>query len=189
MNLRCFLLLLPVYAGVTHAEESAAGAEPVTGFYAGVAAGRATVHRARFTRSDVEAHDTGLKVMGGYRIFEGMAVEASYIDYGKSAKDTRLAGEVDAFNVAIVGLIRLRQWDLFGKAGLGAWEGTTADRTGREVRDDDVDPILGMGAQYRAGRFAIRAEAEAQQTSFAAGDHGRDGDWVSLISLGASFRF
>jgi len=183
MKLRWFLLLLPVCAGVAHANE------PVTGAYAGVGFGRATVHRARFTRSDIEAHDTGLKVFGGYRVFEGMAFEATYIDYGKSAKDTRLAGEVDAFSVAIVGLIRLRQWDLFGKAGMGAWEGTTADRNGREVNDDDIDPVLGLGAQYRAGRFALRAEAEAQQTSFAAGEHGRDGDWVSLISLSANLRF
>jgi hypothetical protein len=57
------------------------------------------------------------------------------------------------------------------------------------VDDNDVDPFIGIGAQYRAGRFAVRIESEAQQLSFSAGQHGRDGDWVNFISLGANYTF
>ena len=182
-KLRFLPLLLPLCASVAQADEV------ITGFYAGAAAGRAVLHRERIFRSGVEAHDTGIKALVGYRAFPALAFEASYADYGDIEKDTRLAGEIDVFNAAVVGLIQLRDWDLFGKAGLGRWEGTTANNAGIEVRDNDVDPMLGIGAQYRSGRFALRAEIEAQQLSFAAGEHGRDGDWINFFSLGASVRF
>lgn len=176
-------LLLPLCAGAAQADE------PVMGFYAGAGIGRATLHRARLTRSDVEAHDRGFKALLGYRSLPALAFEATYTDYGDIQENTRLAGNVDAFSVAVLGLIQLREFDLFGKVGLGAWDGTTFNNAGQEVEDNDIDPILGIGAQYRSGRFAVRAEIEAQQLSFAAGEHGRDGDWVDLISVGASWTF
>lgn len=183
MKLRYLPLLLPLCASVAHADET------LTGFYAGAAGGRAVLHRERLFRSGIEAHDTGFKALAGYRVFPALAFEANYADYGDIEKDTRLSGKVDVFSVAAVGLIQLRQWDLFGKAGLGRWEGTTFNNAGREVRDNDVDPIIGIGAQVRTGRFAMRAEIEAQQLSFSAGEHGRDGDWINFFSLGGSFRF
>jgi hypothetical protein len=176
-------LLLLLCAGAAQADE------PAMGFYVGGSAGRAILHRERLFRSGIEAHDSGFKALVGSRILPALAVEASYADYGDIKKDTRLAGNIDVFNVAVVGLIQLREWDLFGKAGLGRWDGTTADRAGREVRDNDIDPFIGIGAQYRAGRFAVRVESEAQQLSFAAGEHGRDGDWINFISVGASWTF
>jgi hypothetical protein len=183
LQLSFLSLLLPLSAGVAHADE------PAMGFYAGASVGRATLHRARLTRSDVEDHDRGFKALLGYRRFPALAFEATYTDYGDIQEGTRLAGDVDAFSVAVLGLIQLRDFDLFGKVGLGAWDGTTFNRSGEEVDDNDVDPMLGIGAQYRSGRFALRAEIEAQQLSFAAGEHGRDGDWVDLLSVGASWTF
>jgi hypothetical protein len=159
------------------------------GAYAGVGVGRATLHRARFGRSDIEAHDTAFKALVGYRALRGLGFEASYADFGEISKRDRLAGDIDAFNVSVVGLIPLDKVDLFGKAGFGAWRGTTADNTGREVRDNDIDPTLGIGVQLRNGRFAVRAEVEAQLLSFAAGEHGRDGDWLDFISVGAQWSF
>jgi hypothetical protein len=100
-----------------------------------------------------------------------------------------LAGDIEAFSVAVVGLIPLQKIDLFGKAGFGAWDGTSADRTGRRVSDNDIDPFLGLGVQYRSGRFAVRAEVEAQALSFSAGSHGRDGDWLDFISVGMTWSF
>lgn len=176
-------LLLPLCAGVAQAED------PVMGFYAGASAGRAVLHRERLFRSGIEADDSAYKALIGYRTLPALAVEASYGDYGDIRKGTRLAGKIDVFNVAVVGLIQLRDWDLFGKAGLGRWSGTTANNAGQEVRDNDIDPFIGIGAQYRAGRFAVRVESEAQQLSFAAGEHGRDGDWINFISVGASWTF
>jgi hypothetical protein len=180
----CFLsLLLSLCASVAQADE------PVMGFYAGASAGRAILHRERLFRSGIEAHDSAFKALVGYRAFPGLAFETSYADYGDIKKGTRLAGNIDVFSAAAVGLIQLREWDLFGKVGLGAWEGTTANNAGRQVRDNDIDPFIGVGAQYRTGRFALRVESEAQQLSFAAGEHGRDGDWVNFISVGASWTF
>ncbi|WP_157994400.1 outer membrane beta-barrel protein [Peristeroidobacter agariperforans] len=180
-----FLSVLPLalLAGMAHADE------PITGAYAGVGVGRATLHRARFTRSDVEAHDTAFKALFGYRAMRRLAFEASYADFGEMAKRDELTGDVEAFSVGIVGLIPLRQVELFGKAGFGAWRGTTVDRNGQSVRDDDIDPLLGLGVQLRNGRFAVRAEIEAQFLSFDAGEHGRDGDLLDLISIGANWRF
>lgn len=182
-KLRFLLLLLPLCSVSAQADES------VVGFYAGAGGGRAVLHRERFTRSGLEAHDTAFKVLAGYRLSEGFAIEANYADYGDIKKNTRLEGEIDVFSLGAVGLIRLRDWDLFGKVGVGRWEGTTANNAGVEVRDNDFDPMLGIGAQFRSGRFALRAEIEAQQLSFAAGEHGRDGDWVNVFTLGGSFKF
>lgn len=169
--------------GLAHADE------PIMAAYAGMGVGRATLHRERVFRSGIEGHDTGLKALVGYRALRGLAFEASYVDFGEIQKRDRLAGDIDAFSVAIIGLIPLRKVDLFGKAGFGAWRGTTADNAGRGVRDDDIDPVLGMGVQLRTGRLALRAEVEAQFLSFSAGEHGRDGDWVDLISVGANWSF
>jgi hypothetical protein len=177
------ILLLPLCASVAEAQD------PAMGFYAGASAGQAILHRERLFRSGIEAHDTGYKALVGYRTQPALAVEASYADYGDIQKGTRLAGKIDVFNVAVVGLIQLREWDLFGKVGLGRWSGTTANNAGREIRDNDIDPMIGIGAQFRVDRFALRVESEAQQLSFAAGEHGRDGDWINFISLGASWTF
>lgn len=182
-ELRWLSLFLPLCAGVAQADE------PAMGFYAGASAGRAILHRERFTRSGIEAHDTGSKAFVGYRVYPGLALEATYADYGDIEKDTRLAGNIDVFSAAAVGLIQLRQWDLFGKVGLGRWDGTTVNNAGQTVNDSDIDPFIGIGAQFRSGRFALRVESEAQQLSFAAGEHGRDGDWINFISLGASWTF
>ncbi|GFE79855.1 hypothetical protein GCM10011487_18550 [Steroidobacter agaridevorans] len=181
----CLLLLLPVawFATTAHADE------PIMGAYVGAGAGRATLHRERFGRSGFEAHDAAFKALIGYRTLRGLAFEASYADFGEMSNGDRLTGDIQALSVAIVGLIQLRQVDLFGKAGFGAWRGTTADRIGQEVRDDDIDPIMALGVQLRSGRFAVRAEFEAQFLSFAAGEHGRDGDWLDCISVSANWSF
>lgn len=182
-RLSLLAVLLPLCASTAYADE------PAMGFYAGGSGGLAVLHRERIFRSGIEADDNGFKVLGGYRFNPGFALEASYADYGDIKKDTRLAGEIDVFNVAAVGLIQLREWDLFGKVGLGRWDGTTANNAGREVDDSDIDPMIGIGAQYRSGQFAVRVESEAQQLSFSAGAHGRDGDWINFFSLGATWTF
>jgi hypothetical protein len=182
-KLRLFTLLLTFCAATVQADE------PAMGFYAGASAGRAVLHRERWSRSGIEAHDSASKAFVGYRVYPGLALEAAYADYGDIKEGTRLEGNVDAFSVAAVGLIQLRQWDLFGKVGLGRWDGTTANNAGQKVTDNDIDPLIGIGVQFRADRFAVRVESEAQLLSFAAGEHGRDGDWVNFISLGASWTF
>ena len=168
---------------MTHADE------PTMGAYVGAGVGRATLHRTRFTRSDIEAHDTAFKALAGYRVLRGLAFEASYADFGEVTKRDQLAGDIEAFGATIVGLIPLRKVDLFGKAGFGAWHGTTADRTGRVIRDNDIDPLFGIGVQLRNGRLALRAEIEAQFLSFSAGEHGRDPDVADFISVGANWSF
>jgi hypothetical protein len=190
MKLRVLPLLLSLCAGVAHADES------ITGAYAGVSIGRATLHQVDFFRSDFEAHDTGFKALGGYRILRGLAIEAGYADYGeieKEVRGVRLVGEIDAFSVAVVGMIPLQGIDLFGKAGFAAWDGTlSADRAGRAASENDIDPMLGLGVQYRNGRLAVRAEVEAMTLSFDVvgdDDDDVDSDWLDFISVGMLWSF
>ena len=85
MKLRLLSLLpLALFASVAHADE------PVMGAYAGMSAGRATLHRERLTRSSVEAHDTAFKALFGYRSLRGLAFEASYADFGNMNRRDRL---------------------------------------------------------------------------------------------------
>jgi hypothetical protein len=50
--------------------------------------------------------------------------------------------------------------------------------------DDGVDPMIGLGVQYRFDRVTIRAEAE----SVLLGDDD-DNTWTELYSVGATVRF
>lgn len=170
-------------------------AEPMTGFYIGAGVGRATVTLEDADSTvDFEGDDTGLRVMAGYRLFRYFAIEASYADYG-TAEDTVLGldleGEFDAFQLTAVGLIPLGSVDLLGKLGFGAWEGTLRDASGFEFSEDNVDPVIGLGAQLRAGHLAVRGEVESQLLGFDDdGDDEADGDDdATLVSLSVTWSF
>lgn len=188
MALRWLSLLLSLSVCVAHADE------PVTGVYAGAGIGEARLRNVDIFRSDFQASDTGVKALLGYRINNGLAFEASYADYGTmeaNVRGGRLVGKVDAFSVAVVGLVRLRRVDLFGKAGFAAWDGTLRiDPAGREASENEIDPMLGLGVQFRNGPLAFRAEVEALTVDVDV-DSERAGsaDWLDFISLGVSWRF
>lgn len=156
-------------------------AEPVTGFYLGAGVGNATLTlEDSDTANDFEGDDTAVRVIAGYRLFRYFAIEANYADYG-TAEDilfgTKLQADFSAFHVSAVGLIPLGPVDLFGKLGVGAWEGTLRDDFGFEYSEDNVDPIAGLGVQFRSGQMAVRVEAESLLLGFDDdGDDEADGD-------------
>lgn len=170
--------------------------EPPKGFYAGASFGRATLElEDSDSTADFKDNGTGYKLTAGYRFMKWLAVEAGYADYGKQ-EDTLLGlplrADFHAFHVGAVGMIPLGNFDLMGKTGIGYWEGKLANNAvGVRYKEDHVDPIFGIGAQYRAGNFAIRAEAEALLLGFDDdGDDEADGDdWVDFVSLGVSWNF
>lgn len=170
-------------------------AEPVMGFYLGAGVGNAQVTlEDADTANDFEGDDTGVRIMAGYRLFRYFAVEANYEDYG-TVDDTlfgvNLQGDFSAFQVSAVGLIPLGSVDLFGKLGFGAWEGTLSDGFGFEYSEDNVDPVAGLGVQFRSGRMAVRLEAQSQLLGFDDdGDDDADGDdTVGFTSFSFAWSF
>lgn len=183
-------LLLSLSAGVAH------GAEPIKGFYVGGSVGNASLElEDADSREDFKADDTGFKLTAGYRILKYLAVEGGYIDYGKP-EDRILGvpfeGHFTAVYASAVGMIPLGDFDLFGKAGLAAWEGSLEnDRFDFRVSEDNVDPLVGFGAQYRFGRLALRVEFEGMLLGFDDdNDDEADGDdWEYFSSIGATWTF
>lgn len=170
-------------------------AEPVMGFYIGAGVGSATLTlEDADTTSDFEGDDTAVRLIAGYRLFRYFAIEANYADYG-TAEDllfgTKLRADFSAFNVSAVGLIPLGPVDLFGKLGVGAWEGTLRDDFGDEFSEDNVDPVAGIGVQFRSGQMAVRLEAESQLLGFDDdGDDDADGDdTVGFASVSFAWSF
>lgn len=175
---------------------SAAPAQDLAGFYVGGGIGNATLELEDSESSaDFKSDDTGYKLFAGYRIIDWVAVEASYAQYG-SPEDRvfglNLEGDFHSFSVNALGLLPLGSFDLFGRAGIARWEGRLRSTdSGDSAREDNFDPIIGIGAQLRAGRVAVRLEAEALLLSFDDDeDDESDGDdWVDMYSLGILVRF
>jgi hypothetical protein len=170
--------------------------EPVMGFYGGIGIGNAnvTLEDADST-ADFEADDTAFRIIAGYRLFRYFAIEANYADYGTPQGGLLgqfVEADFSAFHVAAVGLIPLGRVDLFGKLGVGAWEGTLRFTDfGGTFSENNVDPVLGFGVQIRRGPMALRAEVEAQQLGFDDdGDDDADGDdSVAFGSVSFTYSF
>ena len=170
--------------------------EPVRGFYVGGGVGNATL-RLEDTDSpaDFEDDDTGYRLIGGYRWFRYFAVEANITDYGTQEGrilGADIEGDFSAIHAAAVGLIPLGSFDLFGKAGIAFWDGSL-ERLGSRivVSENNAEPVLGLGAQFRAGQLTIRGEAETLLLSFDDdGDGEADGDdYIGFVSLSATWSF
>ena len=186
----CGILAMMLLAG------NALAAEPVMGFYAGAGVGNATLELADANSfADFEGDDTGFRLIAGYRLFRYFAIEANYTDYG-DAEDTVLGldlqGSFSAFHVSAVGLIPLGPVDLFGKAGIARWEGSLRLRGfDDEFSEDNVDPIIGLGAQWRVGQVTLRGEMEGLLLGFDDdGDDEADGDdFIDFLSLSPTWAF
>lgn len=129
------------------------------------------------------------KLFGGYKITPNIAVEGSYVDFGKAenkfvipggipgnavANPARINSKATAIGVAGVASAPLTDsFNLFGKAGFAAWEaekaGVIENVTIRNVKQDvktntktdGVDLSLGAGAEYKINdNFGIRGEYE-----------------------------
>lgn len=179
------------------------------GFYMGGGIGDATVEfEDDESFEEFDADDTGFKVIAGYRIIDWVAVELNYSDYGKPVDrfgGIDLEAGYTAFSVSALGMLPLGDFDLFGRLGFARVD---ADfRTpGLDFEDSikSTEPLFGLGAQYRRDNLAIRVEFEAILLD--ADNDDRDdwddfwdedddwdddngGDWVSMLSLGFTYKF
>lgn len=153
-----------------------AGAD--SGFYIGGSAGDATVESGPFDESD-----SAFKVIGGFNFgiipLLDVAVEASYVDFGKPARNNssiEVTG-LDAFGLA--GL-SFGPFGLFAKAGMISWD---ADSSAGTVSSSDsgTDPAYGLGARFALGPISVRAEYELFDL--------KDEVDIELLSVGATYTF
>lgn len=168
------------------------------GLYIGGAIGEATVKlEDNNSRDDFEGDDTGHKFILGYRIIDWVAVELNYSNYGKA--EDRVFGftvqnEFSALSLSALGMLPLGDFDLFGRAGIANVEGDfrIVNLPGGSGSDDNVEPMFGVGAQYRpTPNLALRVEWEFIQLGFDDDDDDeRDGDdWLDMLSLGVTYKF
>ncbi len=145
-------------------------------FYAGASIG--------LTDVDVSGFDKGrsIALVGGYRMLENLALEASYIDLGE-ADDGPWTIEADGFNFAAVGILPINdQFEVFGKLGLFAWDASVHySGYGQVESDDGIDLSIGFGATLElTPEFSLVAEYQHFEL---------DSDDVSNISVGARYNF
>jgi hypothetical protein len=137
-----------------------------------------------------------------------VAVELNYSDYGKPVDrifGIDLESHYKTVSASALGILPLGNFDLFGRLGLARLD-SEFRAVGFRGSDSDraTEPVLGMGAQYRANNLAIRVEFEgvlldannrdeedwwdAWNDDDDWDDH-NDSDWVSMLSLGFTYRF
>jgi hypothetical protein len=170
------LLVIPLAAATATAQAAD------NGFYVGASIGQAGMEDL-VDDLDFDADDTGYKVFAGFRFFDWLGAEASYIDLGSPSDEILgedVNGDADAFDAFLVGFLPITTFDVFAKVGAVAWDSRFDIEDVDFVDDDDgVDLAYGVGAQFRLGSAALRAEYERFE-------FGRDAD---MVSVGVSWTF
>lgn len=133
-----------------------------------------------------DEEDFGWKAMIGYEfnLPINLGIEAAYVDLGAPSGD--VAGtqfEVDANGFAGFGTIGfdLGPLNIFGKAGLIAWDAELSIDGFDAGSDDGTDPAYGLGVQFGLGSIDIRGEYEIFDIE--------DTDDVAMLSIGIIYRF
>jgi len=133
--------------------------------------------------------DRGLKAIAGFRPLDAFAIEANYVDFGKTRVPLSLAcvtapcpteATIDSqsLSVSAVGLLALPLVDLYARVGYAKWESELSPFVAE--KRDGSDPTYGAGAQMRLGSFALRLEYE--RFDF-------DDDSSDLVSIGFTYTF
>jgi OOP family OmpA-OmpF porin len=157
------------------------------GLYVGAALGQARLTQwcdpvAGVTITACEDTDTAWKLLGGYRFSRYVAIEATYIDWGKvsgTALGISATAEQTSLGIGVVGSLPINpQFSIFGKAGFLSTEQEIA-RSGATFKRDDTEFHYGLGVKYAfTANWAARAEWERT-----------DQLRVEMLSIGAEFRF
>ena len=152
------------------------------GFYVGLSLGQATTKDVT-DDFEFDADDLGFKGFLGFRLLDHFGIEGSYVDFGSPSDEVDgfdIDADSNAVDVFAVGFIPVTTFDLFGKVGFVNWN-SDFDIPDLDFSDDDdgTDLAYGLGAQFRLGSAAIRAEWER----FDIGDH------ADMISVGVSWTF
>lgn len=144
------LLALALIAGTAQAADN--------GIYVGVGAGSSNFD----VNEALDGNDLGLKAIVGVRLLDSFAVEASYIDFGKTATDTSSV-KGSALGAFALGFVHFPLLDVFAKAGLAKADAKLSDLEGFGTSDKSTDFAWGFGAQAHFGSFAVRGEFEQYQ--------------------------
>ncbi|HTU67002.1 MAG TPA: outer membrane beta-barrel protein [Steroidobacteraceae bacterium] len=136
------------------------------------------------------------RVIGGYRVFDWLAVEANYTSFDGHSAPTRLVcvttpcparehGDANSFSLSALAIWANGPFDVYARGGMGQWRAAVelfnadGSRYAR-VTDESTKPVYGAGVQWRLSRVAVRLEYE--RVSF--GD-----DTADLATLGLTCRF
>lgn len=180
---------------VTMVVAAPAAARDKNGFYLGGSIGQSEIKvkggDVDIGQIEFKEGDTGYKLFAGYRFFNFLAVEGSYIDFGDpdTTFDTPLGDlyteiGVTGWDVAAVGSLPLGIFDLFAKVGYFWWDADVrAALEGDSDSDSDSgsDLTYGIGAAVWLGQIAIRAEIEWFDVA--------EAQDVYMYSLGLSYTF
>jgi hypothetical protein len=189
-------MIARVFACATVAVLLAAG--PVSaknGFYVGASLGQTFLEIDNLDLAidtlDFSANDTSYKIIAGYRFMGFVAVEASYIDFGRLVDSTTGDGEtvsveadLKGFDAAAMGMLPLGIADIFAKIGFVSWDADIRTAVGAIVNpgsESGTDMVYGLGAQVRFKGIAVRGELEYFGIA--------DADNVYMVSVGATFTF
>ena len=175
---------------------SRSGAVDLLGLYAGGSVGQSSVNAdaGGFNSNPFDHNHVGFKLTAGVRPISLLGAEVSYIDFGHpSGNFGNTPGDVSLRGAAAFGMIYLPVpiIDVYGKLGLARLQSTAsgADNGGCGpacqpglFRLDRTDTRLaaGVGAQYKFGKLALRAEYERYDAA---------GGNPTLLSVGLNWTF
>jgi len=155
--------------------------------YVGASAGSTSLDAQDFSLS-IDDSDTGYKGFVGVNILKFFGLELGYIEFGTPETSDPMLGTiaVDAkgWEASLLGRIPLWKFEIFGKAGVIAWDadGSFSDPMIPDFSDSGTDLAYGVGAKFKAtDHFAIRAEWQTFEVE--------DVDSLDLTSIGLEFTF
>ena len=152
------------------------------GIYFGASIGQANVDIDQgVSPIDVDGDDTGYKFIVGVRPLNWLAVEASYVDFGR-VDNGPLSVEGDGISAFVMGMATLGPIDLFAKGGLINFDSSVALRGFGSLRNDDgTDMAYGVGLQFQLLSLGVRAEYEVFDID--------NTDDVNMLSIGVTYTF
>lgn len=188
--------MLVSLATAGHAQSESATSFPRAYFGATVGASAYSLDCAGFSSCDDT--DTGYKAYAGLRLMRPLAVEVSYIDFGKATGAyyygyyyyTNFSIEAHAWTLSAAGQLSFTQ-NLTGIGRLGLANVTATETSnGRSVSTTSIKPYLGLGLTYAFAPH-LRGVASADFTSGEV-DYGngvKDNGSMGLFSVGLQFDF
>jgi len=159
----------------------AAGAAD-NGIYIGASVGQSNVaidNLSGISSADFKGDDTGYKLIAGIRPLDWLAVEASYVNFGKpedTVAGTKVKAEGDGISAFAVGFLPVGPVDLFLKGGLINWDSKLAG-----FDENGTDFAYGVGAQFRILGLSLRAEYEIFDA--------KDVKDLNMLSIGVTYTF
>jgi hypothetical protein len=137
--------------------------------------GRITASDPALGASQFKEDHTAFKIFGGVKAPLGLELE--YVDFGKTdgtLGSATASGKLNGLGAFVVANLPVPMFDVFGKIGMARLD-TRLTNQQIDLSTRGTELAWGLGTQFKAGAFAIRAEYERFK---------RDGRDPALLSLG-----